>query len=89
MNQWSLYGRLTQPLEDGCIYRGDWKDGKPEGKGRVEWPDGWVFEGRFLDGKPHGGDLRSPKMLVDQCSSHDLSTIKKASGGLSSIDKSP
>lgn len=66
LNQWSLYGRLTQPLEDGCIYEGDWKNGKPEGKGKVEWLDGWVFEGRFIDGKPHGGDLRSPKMLVDQ-----------------------
>ena len=64
--QWSLYSRLQRELESGCEYRGEWKDGKPNGLGTAQWPDGWTFEGEFVDGKPHGGNLRSPGVLMDE-----------------------
>ena len=65
MNHSPLYGRLSTPLESGCQYEGDWKDGKPHGSGRAEWPDGWIFEGEFEDGRPKGGNLKSPGLIVD------------------------
>ena len=61
-HQWSLYSRLNAPLKSGCIYEGEWQDGKPNGTGVAKWPDGWSFEGEFVDGKPFGGNLTSPKM---------------------------
>ncbi len=75
---------MTKPLEDGCLYEGEWKEGKPEGSGKAKWPDGWVFEGKFVDGKPHGGDLRSPNMLIEAGS--DSSTINKRPSGNFSYD---
>ena len=59
-HQWSLYNRLSIPLENGCNYEGEWSNGKPNGSGRAMWPDGWTFEGEFVDGVPHGGNLSSP-----------------------------
>lgn len=31
-------------------YVGQWKNGKPEGKGKVYFPSGAYFEGEFIDG---------------------------------------
>ena len=32
-HQWTLYNRLQEPLNDGCTYEGQWRGGKPNGKG--------------------------------------------------------
>ena len=53
--EWTLYNRLSEPLDSGCKYEGEWAKGMPNGVGKAYWPDGWQFEGAFVDGKPHGG----------------------------------
>jgi hypothetical protein len=39
----------------GWKYKGDWKDGKMEGYGKLFFiKGGWVYEGEWKEGKPHG-----------------------------------
>ena len=38
----------------GNVWIGEWKAGKMEGKGRVEWANGNVYEGGFRQGKRCG-----------------------------------
>src|SRR5271169_2360557 len=41
--------------EENSVYRGDWKDGKREGYGRLEIPwENKVYEGGWVDGKAYG-----------------------------------
>ena len=54
-NEWTIYYRLQTQLDSGCKYEGEWREGKPNGKGVARWPDGWTFEGSFIEGIPHGG----------------------------------
>ena len=43
------------PSEEYSIYRGEWKEGKREGVGRVEIPwENRTYEGGWKEGKPHG-----------------------------------
>lgn len=43
------------PTEEHIIFRGEWKDGKREGHGRVEIPwENRTYEGGWKAGKPHG-----------------------------------
>lgn len=40
--------------EEGTYYKGEYRDGRPYGKGRMFFPDGSIFTGLFFDGVPHG-----------------------------------
>jgi hypothetical protein len=43
------------PAEENAVYRGDWKDGKREGHGRLEIPwENKIYEGGWVDGKAYG-----------------------------------
>jgi hypothetical protein len=42
------------PSEEVTVYRGDWRDGKREGYGRLEIADSNVYEGGWVDGKVFG-----------------------------------
>uniref|UniRef100_A0A7S4PR39 Uncharacterized protein n=1 Tax=Guillardia theta TaxID=55529 RepID=A0A7S4PR39_GUITH len=54
------------PHGQGCIlycdtmirYEGEWKNGVPEGRGRIRWRNGSRFEGQVAEGKPFSGVLR-------------------------------
>ena len=39
---------------NGDYYTGDWRDDKPNGRGRAVYNDRSIYEGKFKDGKPHG-----------------------------------
>ena len=39
---------------DGGVYRGDMRDGKLHGQGRIEWRNGEYHEGAFVEGLMHG-----------------------------------
>ena len=46
-------------VKRGWQYTGNFKNGKPDGKGKVTFPDGRFYEGMFRNGKYHGnGTLR-------------------------------
>ena len=48
---------VVRSLEDGeweRIFEGDYKDGRPHGRGVVVFANGGRYEGDFKDGKPHG-----------------------------------
>jgi hypothetical protein len=47
------YGKLFYPAT-GCIYFGEFKDGKENGIGTLRWPDGQGYTGEYKDGEPHG-----------------------------------
>ncbi|XP_067326506.1 ALS2 C-terminal-like protein isoform X1 [Anolis sagrei] len=38
----------------GAAYEGEWRLGKPHGKGKLTWPDGRNYVGDFKDGLEHG-----------------------------------
>lgn len=42
---------------DGCVYEGEWKEGKPCGKGTFRWPSGATYEGEFRSGRVDGYGL--------------------------------
>ena len=46
------YGKCTYP--SGDTYEGEWKEGRPDGKGVKTWHDGRKYEGEFFSGKPIG-----------------------------------
>jgi hypothetical protein len=47
------YGKLLWSAT-GCLYFGEFKDGKEHGIGTIRWPDGQGYTGEFRDGKPAG-----------------------------------
>jgi hypothetical protein len=48
-----------QSVKRGWKYTGQFKNGKPDGKGKMTFNDGRYYEGAFLNGKFHGqGTLR-------------------------------
>lgn len=38
----------------GDVYSGEWREGSPQGWGRIEWADGDRYEGPFDRGLPLG-----------------------------------
>ena len=36
------------------VYKGEWKNGKPNGLGVMTYPDGHKYVGEFKDGTPNG-----------------------------------
>ena len=44
----------TITYNDGVLYRGQTKNGKPHGRGVVTKPDGTRYAGEFVGGRPHG-----------------------------------
>ena len=46
---------------DGYIYKGDFKNNKREGQGKLIYPDGYVYSGGFKNNKKEGkGKLDYP-----------------------------
>jgi len=43
-------GTGTYNFKDGSSYSGEWKDGKPDGKGKMTYKNGKIEEGRFMIG---------------------------------------
>ncbi|MFZ8943045.1 MAG: hypothetical protein ACO2ZK_13950, partial [Gemmobacter sp.] len=41
-------------FEDGETYVGEWRDGKPEGRGTYTYPDGATYVGEVRDWMAHG-----------------------------------
>mmetsp|Transcript_75477 Transcript_75477/g.179291 ORF Transcript_75477/g.179291 Transcript_75477/m.179291 type:complete len:243 (+) Transcript_75477:202-930(+) len=51
------HGHGTQTWKDGRVYEGQFRDGKFEGEGRMEWQTlqgPMVFEGQYVDDMKHG-----------------------------------
>ena len=44
----------TYTYPNGDVYEGDWRDGKPHGRGKMTYPNGDVYEGDWLHGKANG-----------------------------------
>lgn len=42
------------PLPDGSVYRGEYREGRFHGMGRLEWPSGARYVGQFERGQMHG-----------------------------------
>ena len=38
----------------GIVYRGEWRNGAPQGNGKNYYPNGSYYDGTFEDGIPHG-----------------------------------
>ena len=46
-------------------YAGGWVDGRPHGRGTMEWDNGVSYEGEWLDGKPvHEYDLQARRRAL-------------------------
>ena len=45
----------------GDKYVGEWKDNKPNGRGKTKFPNGHKFEGEFKDGLTHNGTYTDGK----------------------------
>ena len=61
----------TYTFTKGCLrgarYEGTWSQGKPHGKGRMEYIDGWVHEGWWRAGERHGrGRATGPAGTVQE-----------------------
>lgn len=41
-------------LENGAVFKGEWKNGMRDGIGIQQWPDGSKYEGEWLEDKAHG-----------------------------------
>ena len=35
---------------DGTVYKGEWINGRPQGKGKMTWPDGSNYDGNWRQG---------------------------------------
>jgi hypothetical protein len=46
-------------LQSEPRYKGDWKNGYPEGHGVYTWPDGSKYDGQWKDGKANGYGIRT------------------------------
>ena len=44
----------TYTFNDGAIYSGELKSGKPNGKGKTTFPTGDIYEGEYVKGKRQG-----------------------------------
>ncbi|MEL7122001.1 MAG: caspase family protein [Bacteroidota bacterium] len=47
-------GTGVKKMKDGSIFIGQFKKGKPNGVGRINYVNGDAFQGEWLAGKPHG-----------------------------------
>lgn len=47
-------GRAVLALKEGCVFEGYYKNGKPNGPGRLVYLNGNVYEGTFVDGLHDG-----------------------------------
>jgi hypothetical protein len=45
---------ILYDTDERVIYEGEWKDGKPNGKGSYYWKDGRKYVGDFRNGQSHG-----------------------------------
>ena len=45
------YGKLET---DDYVYDGEWKAGRPNGRGKIQYRNGTICAGQFVDGLPHG-----------------------------------
>ena len=43
-----------KPMLKENVFEGAYKDGKPNGHGKITYPDGRFYEGEFKDGKRNG-----------------------------------
>ncbi len=48
------HGQGTDIFSNGDMYTGEYKDGKPEGKGQYTWKNGSFYIGEFKNGLKHG-----------------------------------
>jgi len=55
IEDWNPYLTVTRDYPNtGCIYKGEIRDGKPQGRGFILGNDGSWWDGNFVDGKPNG-----------------------------------
>lgn len=50
-------GTGTYKFENGDVYEGAWREGKPHGKGKYEFANGDRYIGLFQEGKRHGNGV--------------------------------
>ena len=50
-------GTAAYTFDDGSHYEGDWRVGKPHGKGEMLWADGTAFKGIWASGQPVNGTM--------------------------------
>ena len=59
---WQAFCEGRKRFKDGSIYVGEFKFGKPHGKGKMIWQDGSIYIGEFKNGYRNGwGEFTSPE----------------------------
>jgi hypothetical protein len=48
------HGKGTEVYQNGDVYIGNYRDGKPNGFGKYIWADKSFFEGTFINGLKQG-----------------------------------
>ena len=61
------------------MYEGEWKDGKPHGRGKCIYADGVLYEGEWKDGQSHGYGKIKSQMVI--CMRESGRIIKKHDHG--------
>lgn len=77
-------GKVTYVYADGALYEGDWKDGKPDGFGRMTYSNGDFYAGEWRCGIEHGngtfiendGDSYAGKFLRGKREGHGTLYLK-------------
>ncbi len=54
MYGYKQHGRGIMVWPDGCVYTGQWKEGKMHGRGMMKWEDGSTYTGQWSNGKRVG-----------------------------------
>lgn len=49
-----IVGQVVYKNADNYVYKGNWKDGNPHGKGIEKLRNGSYYEGEFKNGLKHG-----------------------------------
>eukprot|EP00898_Chlorokybus_atmophyticus_P009134 jgi/Chlat1/9221/Chrsp98S08478 len=44
----------TKKFDNGDVYVGEWKEGKPHGKGKYDWADRSWYDGDWIEGQQYG-----------------------------------
>lgn len=78
-------GKVICTYASGALYKGDWKDGQPEGFGHMTYSNGDIYAGEWKRGTKHGngtfiengGDSYAGKFIRGKMEGHGTLYLKK------------